>query len=39
MFLVGFEQMAQMPFAEHNNMVKTMPGHEYPRFSVCSLAG
>jgi hypothetical protein len=28
-FLVGFEQMAQMPFAEHNNMVKTMPGHEY----------
>src|SRR5262245_66386491 len=24
-FLVGIEQMAQMPFAEHNNMVKTIP--------------
>jgi hypothetical protein len=21
--------MAQMPFAEHNNMVKTRPGHEH----------
>src|SRR6266516_935609 len=24
-FLVGIEQMAEMPFAEHNNMVKTIP--------------
>src|SRR6266498_3828897 len=24
-FLVGIEQMAQMPFAEHDNMVKTIP--------------
>jgi len=24
-FLVGIEQMPEMPFAEHNNMVKTIP--------------
>jgi len=27
-FFVRIEQMAQMPFAEHNNMVKTIPSDQ-----------
>src|SRR6266699_4289495 len=27
-FLVRIEQMAEMSFAEHNNMVKTIPHHQ-----------
>jgi hypothetical protein len=42
--LVKIEQMAQMPFAEHNNMVKTIPvGSNRPaspniRFAMATVA-